>query len=332
MKKLFVLSLFILLTLAFTITTLAFEDMPYDWSKAALESAVENGLLTGDGNLLKPRDSLTRAQMAAIVTRAFNAKNEGDISSFVDIPENAWYRDEMAKAYYMNVFRGDGAGHMNPENPVSREEAFVVLARALSLENGNESALDAFDDASLVSSWARAPISAMVENGYVNGSNGALNPRGNITRAEFAQLMYNLVALYIDTPEDIAKLPDREGNVILRANIPLEELDFSRDLIIADGVEGEIVFKNVTVQKRLVVRAFVDFTFEGRADTLVSDVDNLKVTLHKDTEIKTVLLTGDNATTYIPNESENTPTQPSTPTPTPPSDNEDEEEIWTDFH
>ena len=48
------------------------------------------------------------------------------------------YKYEMAKAYYMNVFRGDGAGHMNPEKPVSREEAFVVLSRALSLENGNE--------------------------------------------------------------------------------------------------------------------------------------------------------------------------------------------------
>ncbi len=330
MKKFSAFLLFLLLALLFAFNTLAFSDMPNDWSTPALESAVENGLLTGDGNLLKPRDTLTRAQMATIVVRAFNAQTEGDISEFVDIPENAWYRTSMAKAYYMNVFRGDGAGHMNPENPVSREEAFVVLARALSLEVGNVEKLNAFSDGASVSDWAKSPISAMVENGYVNGSNGKLNPKGNITRAEFAQLMYNLIALYIDTPEDLAKLPDAYGNVVLRTNIPLESLSFKKDLIIADGVSGDLVFKNVNVSSRLVVRTNVNFTFSGKAASLVSSVDGLSVTLAKDAVVDSINLTGKNSSAT--REQEEIPTTPTTPTTPPATGDTDEEEIWTEFH
>ncbi len=329
MKKLTVFLFVFILSSLLSAGALAFADMPDDWSTEALESAVENRLLTGDGNLLKPRDTLTRAQMATIVTRAFNAQIEGDISEFVDVPDTAWYRDEMAKAYYMNVFRGDGAGHMNPESPVTREEAFVVLARALSLETGDEKALDAFEDKTAVSSWAKSPISAMVEKGYVNGSNGKLNPRGNITRAEFAQLMYNLVVLYIDTPEDLAKLPDVKGNVVLRSNIPLENVSFSKDLIIADGVENELVFKNVAVSGRLVVRANVPFFFGGTAEELISGVDGLIVTLEKGAVIKKVTLTGRDSN--VVTEKEDTPTTPTPPTP-PVIPDDDEEEIWTDFH
>ena len=53
-----------------------FRDMPEKdyWSYAALRAAVDNGLLRGmeDGRL-DPKGTLTRAQMAAVVNRAFGA-------------------------------------------------------------------------------------------------------------------------------------------------------------------------------------------------------------------------------------------------------------------
>lgn len=40
-------------------------------------------------------------------------------------------------------------------------------------------------------------MAAMVENGYLNGANGRLNPQADMTRAEFAQLMGNIVLIIL---------------------------------------------------------------------------------------------------------------------------------------
>ncbi len=317
----------------FSITVSAFDDMPNDWSTPALQSAVDNGLLTGDGNLLKPRESLTRAQMAAITARAFGATVEGDISSFTDIPENAWYRSDMAKAYQMNVFRGDGAGHMNPNNAVTREEAFTVLARALCLdENASDKALESFSDNALVSSWAKGAVASMVEKGYVNGSNGKLNPRGNITRAEFAQVMYNLISLYIDDEADLEKISEANGNVVLRSGVTLiDGRSVQRDLIIADGMSGKVTLKNVNVGSRIVVRGSVDLTYSGYCSEIASAVSTAALTLENGAEVEKLTLP--DGMTVTDNSKPSTPSTPSNPTtPSTPSKPETEEDIWTEFH
>ncbi len=52
--------------------------MPTNWSAAAMESAVENGLLKGytenGDTYLKPKGVLTRAELTQIITNAFAAK------------------------------------------------------------------------------------------------------------------------------------------------------------------------------------------------------------------------------------------------------------------
>lgn len=333
MKKITFLLIFVISIFSlFSVSTLAFDDMPNDWSTPALQSAVENGLLTGDGNLLKPRDTLTRAQMAAIITRAFGAVKEADLSEFSDVPDNAWYRDEVAKAYYMNVFRGDGAGHMNPNNPVTREEAFVVIARALCLdENASADVLFKFDDAGKVSTWAKGAISSMVSNAYVNGSNGKINPRGNITRAEFAQLMYNVISLYVDDASDVKKISDVNGNVVVRANVGvISDLSCQHNLIIADGVSGKLEVKSVNVGSRIIIRGNVELSYSGYCTEILSASSNVTLTLEKDSAVDKVTLP--EGAKLIDNTKVETPSAPSGPSNpvTPPVI--EEEDKWTDFH
>ena len=76
-----------------------------------------------------------------------------------------------------------------PDNSISREEAFIVLARAFKLSGGNANILDKFTDKNDISDWAREGISSLVAAGYISGSDGRINPKHNITRAEFAQVM-----------------------------------------------------------------------------------------------------------------------------------------------
>ena len=80
LKKLMVIALSLVMVLsmmplgAYAETT-TFSDMPDDWSTAALQSAVDNGLLNGANGMIMPEENLTRAQMAAVINRAFGAEN-----------------------------------------------------------------------------------------------------------------------------------------------------------------------------------------------------------------------------------------------------------------
>ena len=164
---------------AFAASADDFSDFPSDCSAAGLRRAVDNGLLNGANGRIDGAGLLTRAQMAAIINRAFAAKKTADLSGYNDVSADAWYRSDLAAAVAMGTFQGAN-GQLNPERPITREEAFAVLARAFALESGGTASLNVFSDSASVSSWAADSAAALVENGYVNGANGALNPKSNM--------------------------------------------------------------------------------------------------------------------------------------------------------
>lgn len=243
----------LLSTNAFAAVPSDFSDFPTDWSASAMTHAVQNGLLNGSDGKILPKGLLTRAQMATMVNRAFASSAKASLTSFNDMVPGVWHYDEMAKAVQMGVFQG-ADGKLSPDDPITREQAFAVLARAFGLADGRAAALNKFSDGAQISSWAKGAVAALVEQGYVTGADGALNPQSYITRAEFAQVMDALVAAYGD--QDL-KNQTVEGNLILRSNSTLENVTVKGDLILADGVSAASL-KNVTVTGRLVVRGGTD--------------------------------------------------------------------------
>lgn len=243
----------LLSTNAFAAVPSDFSDFPTDWSAPAMTHAVQNGLLNGSDGKILPKGLLTRAQMATMVNRAFASSAKASLTSFTDMVPGVWHYDEMAKSVRMGVFQG-ADGKLSPNDPITREQAFAVLARAFGLADGRAAALNKFSDGAQISSWAKGAVAALVEQGYVTGADGALNPQSNITRAEFAQVMDALVAAYAD--QDL-KDQTVQGNLILRTNSTLENVTVKGDLILADGVSAASL-KNVTVTGRLVVRGGTD--------------------------------------------------------------------------
>ena len=105
-----------------------FVDFPNDWSTGAMTAAVDNGLLGGVGDgRIAPRGEVTRAQMAAIINRAFGAEKQASLSSYSDVAADAWYAVDMAKAVQMGTFSGTGNGLLEPDRAITREEAPVFL-------------------------------------------------------------------------------------------------------------------------------------------------------------------------------------------------------------
>lgn len=236
---------------AFAASPEDFTDFPTDWSAAGLRSAVQNGLLNGSNGQINSSGLLIRAQMAAIVNRAFAARKTADLSVYSDANTSAWYYNDLELAVAMRTFQGAN-GKLNPEAPITREEAFVVLARAFALESGDTSVLNNYTDGASVSAWARSSVAALIENGYVNGANGKLNPKTSITRAEFAKVISEMASTYADADDSLSATVD--GSVIVRENsVSLSGKTINGDLIIADGV-SRIDLTGVTVTGRIVLR------------------------------------------------------------------------------
>lgn len=242
-----------------------FTDFPTGWSREAMISAVENGLLNGrTSTTINPEDTLTRAEMATIINRAFGATVEADISQYTDVSPTAWYYKEIAKAVNMRTFVGDSGNTMNPEANITREEVFTVIARAFVLSTDDHSSLDLFNDKNEISDWAMSATAALVANKYVNGyENNILAPKNNITREEFAQIMYNIVKIYYDGEGSLVGTIN--GNVLIRnGNITIDNVVINGDLIFGDGVGVDFIkLNNVIVNGRIVIRGGKEVTFKS---------------------------------------------------------------------
>lgn len=195
-------------------------EFPEDWSREALVFAVENGVLQGDQNgNLNPQANITRAEMAAILVRLLGAHGKADLRAFTDVPATAWYYDELSAAVDAGIFTGISRTRMEPDAPLTREQAVTVICRAFGIVSLRSGA--AFCDDAQISGYARMHVASLSALGYLTGyPDGSFRPLHSISRAEVAQLIFRLFDVIADTPEEI---PD-SGSVLYRGAAPLPEM------------------------------------------------------------------------------------------------------------
>ncbi|MFR6375026.1 MAG: S-layer homology domain-containing protein [Oscillospiraceae bacterium] len=226
------------------------------WYADAVSAAVDNGLLYGkSATVIDPNGDMTRAEMAAIINRSFGCYAKADISKYKDVSKDKWYFEDVAMAVQMGTYNGRSNSSMAPDAPITRQEAMTVVARALELDydSYSKAELTQFSDAGKVSNWAMPYVRAMVGADYIHGRGKVLAPQDNITRAEFAQIFYNIIGTYIVSKGSYDK--DMKGNVLIRTNdVELKNMTVDGDLIIGCGAaDGKITLDNVTVTGRLLV-------------------------------------------------------------------------------
>ena len=186
---------------------LPFADTGEDlWYSEAVRWAWRHGIMTGyaDGSgSFGTNDSLTRAQMAAVLYNVAG-KPDADTSGLPgDCDGGAWYATCVSWALETGVFNGYGDGSsFGPDDPLTREQAACVLMNAASALGADVSAradLSAFPDADEVSPWASDALSWAVAGGVLSGvetgdGTRELQPSRACTRAEMAALMMSLSA------------------------------------------------------------------------------------------------------------------------------------------
>ena len=253
------LSLAVSASAAGTTTRKAADFKDYDrtaWYAEAVSAAVDNGLLYGkSATVIDPNGDMTRAEMAAIINRSFGCYVKADISQYKDVSKSKWYYDDIAMSVQMGTYNGRSASAMAPDSPITRQEAMTVVARALELDYDSYSKTDlsAFSDRSEISNWALPYVRAMIGADYIHGRGKVLAPLENITRAEFAQIFYNIIGTYIVSKGTYDK--DIKGSALIRTDeVTLQNMTVDGDLIIGCGAaDGKIVLDNVKVTGRLLV-------------------------------------------------------------------------------
>ena len=239
-----------------------------------MDFARDQGILFGDadGNML-PGSNASRAQMAAMLVRVFGCTAGKDITHFTDVSTGTWYYPELSVAAQMNIFSGCGDGTMGPNRSITRQEAMSVIARAFAVADGTAADLAAFTDASAVSNWAVASVAGLVRAGIVSGDAGRLSPKATITRAEIAQMLYELGLQFCS---DAAALP-ASGRVVYTGTAPLTADAFSGTLYLGGAAGRDLGGMDIT--GTLVVRTDPNgtVTVGGTVDTLAVAAEDTTV-------------------------------------------------------
>lgn len=227
---------------------------PNDWSRAALEFAVGNGILNGKDGVLAEKENTTRAETAAMLVRMLGAQDESaSLNKFKDVSVSDWFFDEISAAVAIDLLKGSSATTLSPNDPITREQACVLLSRAFGIYPANPNECDRFSDAGEISNYARSAVSAMAEQGYLNGySDGTVKPRSYITRAELSKLIYELFTHICDDPSELPQA----GRVLYRGSddVPVG-YKLNGDLTIGCGYDGTRVLQALSITGRLVIRS-----------------------------------------------------------------------------
>ncbi|WP_110112569.1 S-layer homology domain-containing protein [Bacillus sp. CGMCC 1.16541] len=179
-----------------------FPDVPAGHEHAeAIYSLVEKGIIKGLPNgTFAPYAEITRAQAAIMMARVL--PGEGKVEQvFEDVPVTA--DEELVKAAYEVFHAGvmtGSEGKLNIQGKITRQQMAKVLVETFGLERveGKESKVKDLD---LAFEGFREYIEILSENGVTVVEN--FNPRGNISRAAFASMVYRAQASTKETIENV---------------------------------------------------------------------------------------------------------------------------------
>ena len=180
----------------------AFVDVPAQaWYKDAVDFIAARGITSGTGaGSFSPDDKLTRGAFVVLLMNAYGITPDAaplGTENFADAG-NTYYTQYLLTAKRLGIVNGIGNNLYAPDQPVTRQEMFVILYNALKAieevpDEVNSTALSGFDDAAQIAPWANEALTALVHSGTVTGYQNCLSPNLATTRAEVAQVLFNLL-------------------------------------------------------------------------------------------------------------------------------------------
>lgn len=174
----------------------SFQDVPADsWASGAVAFASSHELFNGtSASTFSPDTSMTRGMLAVVLHNLENNPASADLPNFPDVSSADYFAQAVTWAAQKGIVQGYADGTFGAGDSITREQLAVMLYRSVGSPAVSSSAAGRFSDAASISAYAQDALNWAVENGILNGmGNNVLNPQGNATRAQVAQMMKNFV-------------------------------------------------------------------------------------------------------------------------------------------
>ena len=182
-----------------------FPDTTGHWASSSITRWTDEGIVHGypDGTF-KPDAQITRAEFSVIMQNLLKLTEKAE-NPFPDVRDSSWMATPILCLVKDGIIKGYSDGTFGPNNPILRQEAFVMLGRAFYFPEAENPTLSNFSDGSSVSSYAKGYIQTIVDIGAIAGyPDGTIRPKEPITRAEIMSVLDRLISLYVKEDGTVA--------------------------------------------------------------------------------------------------------------------------------
>ncbi len=185
LKKTLAVVLAFAMILSMGFSAFAYTDVAEGTKVAEAVGILSNlGIFTGfEDGTFKPNDTVTRAQMAAIICRTLGYEDQAQASTgstiFNDVSASHWASGYINVAQSLQIVNGYGNGNFGPEDQVTYEQAIKMIVVALGYEL----------DAQAKGGWSTGYLAVAAREGISKNSNGVVGAPA--ARGTIAVLVYN---------------------------------------------------------------------------------------------------------------------------------------------
>jgi len=169
----------------------------YDYITSGVEYVFKKGFMTGTSAapmLFSPNTEMTRAMAAAAFYAMAGSPDAGRLANpFSDVDAGNRYYDAVRWAAANGIiFDYSGGGKFAPDRNITRDEAafaffnYQKLSGVIPPDFLLEMTPDDIDE---ISEWAKEAAKKLMMQMIFRGSGGSFNPKGEITRIEFAGML-----------------------------------------------------------------------------------------------------------------------------------------------
>ena len=174
-----------------------------EWYIAAVQYVYEKGYMNGTSNTtFEPNTVLTRAQFVTVLHNIEGQPKEDYTKTFSDVSNGKWFTTPVMWALKNEITSGVGGGKFGTDTKITREQLATMLYKYAAYKGYRttfeKNSISAFKDHGKVSGWAEEAMQWAVSNGVMSGKgqkdgSRLLDPKGQATRAECAQMILNMM-------------------------------------------------------------------------------------------------------------------------------------------
>lgn len=264
-----------------------FSDVDGHWGEEAIVRWADYGVIEGSNGQFNPDAPITRAEMAAAIARLLGLTETAE-NTFTDVEAGAWYAQAILQCAAAGIIQGSN-GMANPNGTLTRQEAAVMLGRALGIRPDEGDVT--FLDGEQVAGWAAGYVSAMSDRGVLNGVGGSqFAPLEDINRASVVTVLNNAIAAYANEPGATVQA---NGGLTLVAADDVTVTGTAADILVAQGAaEGEITVQADTTGTVSVNAAGATVVLAAGADVnsvdVAEDAAGARVVVEEDASVGAV--------------------------------------------